>query len=142
MKILGIDLGDRWVGTALSDPMGITCKPYQTIELANVEAFLARVLPLERVTTVIVGYPKTFSGGQSAQTARIVEQKEALEKLFAEIKGTAVQWLLWDERLSSKRANELQQQARTPEAKQKSHSIAAAFILQSYLDNLAFKNLE
>ncbi len=142
MKALGIDLGDRWVGTALSDGLKMTCKPYQTVDLDDVETFLEKLLVTEPISVVVVGYPKTFSGGESAQTTKIVLLKNTLEARFAEVKGRTVTWLLWDERLSSKRALDAQHGSSSPEAKKKSHSIAAAFILQSYLDNLAFHAVE
>ncbi len=137
MRILALDLGDKWVGTALSDALGITCKPYKTIMLPQLPEFLQATIPLERITTVVIGYPKTFSGGQSDQTRKIVAEKERLEQQFGQVNDVTMTWILWDERLSSKRAQELVQRARTPEEKQKSHSIAAAFILQTYLDHLA-----
>ena len=90
---------------------------------------------------VLVGYPKTFSGGASEQTLKIEKMKEELEVKFGQIGEKKIMWILWDERLSSKRAAELHRGARTSEEKQKSHSTAAAFILQSYLDNLAFSTL-
>lgn len=142
MKILGLDLGDRWVGVALSDGMRLSCKPYETVELNDLETFLGKILATEPINLVIVGYPKTFTGGQSDQTNKIIAQKDALEQRFSMVGSRAIAWLLWDERLSSRRASELQQKSSTPEAKRKSHSIAAAFILQSYLDNLAFHALE
>jgi putative holliday junction resolvase len=138
MRILALDLGDKWVGTALSDALGITCKPYKTVTLPQLPGFLQTVIPQEHVTTVVIGYPKTFSGGQSDQTRKIVATKEKLEQQFGQVNDVTITWILWDERLSSKRAQELVQKARTPEEKQKSHSIAAAFILQTYLDHLAF----
>jgi putative Holliday junction resolvase len=137
MKILALDLGDKWVGTALSDPLGITCKPYQTVGLAQLTSFLTHVLATENITTVIIGYPKTMSGGQSDQTLKIVKFKEELEQQLPSINGRAISWILWDERLSSKRASSLQSNKSDVESKKKSHSLAAAFILQSYLDYLA-----
>ena len=128
------------MGSALSDGLGITCKPYKTVQLEQLEAFLSDVLKKERIRTVVVGYPRTFSGGESTQTVKIVGQKQVLEQQFGQVDGQSVTWILWDERLSSKRASDVQQKATMAEAKQKSHSIAAAFILQSYLDNLAFRN--
>jgi putative Holliday junction resolvase len=142
MKALGIDLGDRWVGTALSDGMRISCKPYQTIDLDKIEPFLEALLAAEPISTVVVGYPKTFSGGESEQTNKIVLMKEQLAVRFALVKGRDITWILWDERLSSKRAQGVLQGASGPEAKKKSHSVAAAFILQSYLDNLAFHGVQ
>lgn len=142
MKILALDLGDKWVGTAIAHPLGITCKPYITIELKELKQFLAKVIPLEGVGTVVVGYPKTVSsGGESDQTRRVVALKEELEHYFEVVEKKPVTWVLWDERLSSKRASVVQQHRHDPESKKKSHSVAAAFILQSYLDHLAFKKL-
>lgn len=142
MKVLGLDLGDRWVGVAISDALKISCKPCETVQLEQLEPFLTQLFTKETITTVVVGYPKTFMGGESAQTNKIVELKNALQERFSSVGGRSLQWLLWDERLSSKRASELQQRASSPDAKRKSHAIAAAFILQSYLDNLAFHTVE
>ena len=72
-----------------------------------------------------------MSGTESEQTKKIIAQKEELEMLFPKIK-----WILWDERLSSKRLNI--KQAKNKADKVHSHSIAAASILQTYLDFLDF----
>lgn len=138
MKILALDLGDKWVGSATSDPLGITCKPYQTVDITQLSVFLSQVLGKESISTVVIGYPKTMSGGESDQTIKIVKTKEDLERQFPSVNGTTITWVLWDERLSSKRASTLQNNKSDPESKKKSHSLAAAFILQSYLDFLAF----
>lgn len=142
MKILSLDLGDKWVGTALSDVLKVTCKPYQTIPINQLTQFLKKILHDEPITVIVVGYPKTFSGGESDQTKKIVGQQLELEKNVAEWQTKKITWILWDERLSSKRAEELKRGSRDPEAKMKSHSIAAAFILQSYLDSLAFHSID
>lgn len=140
MKILALDLGNKWVGSAIAHPLGITCSPYQTIELKELKSFLTKTLSHENIGTVVVGYPKTVStGGESEQTRRIVKLKEELERQFDVIGGHKLEWILWDERLSSKRASEVQHHRHDAESKKKSHSVAAAFILQSYLDHLAFK---
>lgn len=139
MKILALDLGDRWVGSAISDGLGISCKPYQTVELEQLDQFLTKTLASERIATVVVGYPKTVSSGtESEQTKKIIAAKDALEQKFAEVAGQTISWILWDERLSSKRAAQ-GKLSLDKEAKMKSHSVAAAFILQTYLDYLAFQ---
>ncbi|MFH0898279.1 MAG: Holliday junction resolvase RuvX [bacterium] len=131
MKLLALDLGDKWIGSAIADPLGITCKPYKTIELEELEHFLNQTIKQEDISTIIVGYPQTFACKESEQTKKIVTLKETLEKKFSN-----VTWILWDERLSSKHAEQLKRTKSTDD-KKKSHSIAAAFILQSYLDQQA-----
>ncbi|MBY0352872.1 Holliday junction resolvase RuvX [Candidatus Babeliales bacterium] len=136
MKILGLDLGDRWVGSALADPLGISCRPYETVELENLETFLRRAIPDQDISVIVVGYPKTMGAGtESDQTRKTVKLKEELEQKF-----TNVDWVLWDERLSSKRADQLKGTGKTPEEKRRQHSVAASFILQSYLDYKAFSS--
>jgi len=132
MKTLALDVGDKWTGTALSDSLGMFAQPYQTTPSDKLETFLKDVLEKEPIKTVVVGYPKTMRGTISDQTRKVEATKEKLEKLF-----DSIEWVLWDERLSSKRASNLKK-ARTKEDKIKSHSIAAAFILESYLE---FKKL-
>ncbi len=134
MKILALDLGDKWVGTAISDPLKITCKPHETVDIENLLPFLEKLLDVQSISIVVVGYPTTLSGGtESDQTRKVVVLKNELEVRFSDIK-----WILWDERLSSKRADQLKR-ATNKDEKIKSHSVAAAFILQGYLDYLAFQ---
>lgn len=130
MKVLGLDPGDVWIGVAISDALGISCRPLSTITLDELETFLTTILSKEAIDTIVVGYPLTMKGLQSDQTKKIILLKEALEKKF-----TKAHWLLWDERLSSKRAQTTQTSgAQSKEARHKEHAIAAAFILQGYLD--------
>lgn len=135
MKILALDLGDVWIGSAISDGLGISCRPYQTVQLAELESFLTKTFAQESISTVVVGYPKTVGAGtESDQTKKIVALKEELEQKFGQ-----VSWVLWDERLSSKRAEQARQgHFKDKEEKRLGHSIAASFILQTYLDYLAF----
>lgn len=127
MKILALDIGDAWTGSAISDALGLVAKPYQTVQTGDLQAFLNNIFQQETVQTIIIGHPKTMRGTASQQTKKVEEVKEALEKEFPHKK-----FLLWDERLSSKRAQTLKN-ARSKEEKAKSHSIAAAFILETYL---------
>ena len=132
MKILALDLGDKWVGSALSDALKLFARPYKTVGLYELTKFLEETFLNEKIDTVLIGYPKTMKGTESEQTKKVVAQKEELEKLFPEKK-----FILWDERLSSKRAEQTKKTS-SKEAKLQSHSIAAAFILESYLNYLQF----
>lgn len=130
MKIVALDLGDAWVGTALSDPLAIIAKPYKTVKIHELIDFLTELFMREKIEKIIIGYPITMRGAESKQTKDILTIKEDLEKKFSDH-----QWILWDERLSSKRAQTLKK-AFTKEEKIQAHSIAAAFILESYLTYL------
>ncbi len=132
MKILALDIGDAWTGSALSDALGMFAQPYKTIRAENLNEFLTEVLKEEPIKTVVIGYPKTLRGTESDQTKKVVAHKEKLETTFPD-----VNWVLWDERLTSKQASGIKR-AKTKEEKQESHSIAAALILTSYLDRLRF----
>jgi putative Holliday junction resolvase len=129
MKILALDIGDVWTGTAISDSLGIIAKPYKTTQSSILASFLQDVFKSEEIETIVVGYPKTMAGKESAQTKKTTEFIEHLRVLFPE-----KLFVLWDERLSSKRADMLRSGRRSPEEKRASHSRAAAFILASYLE--------
>lgn len=133
MKILALDLGDVWTGTALSDGLQILARPYKTVKTDVLEAFLIETFKEERISTVIVGLPQTLRGTESDQTRKTIAYKEKLETQFPKYT-----WILWDERLSSKQA----QQLNIPkDDKQKIHSLAAALVLETYLMNLQFKKM-
>ena len=135
-KTVALDIGDAWTGIAISDILGMVARPYNTVASHKLSSSLADIFKQEQIGTVIVGYPKTMKGHESAQTLKVVAHKEALEKEFPH-----VTWLLQDERLSSKRASNLRieqgKKTRTPEEKLKGHALAAAFILDAYLEGQA-----
>lgn len=130
MRIVALDIGDRWTGSAISDPLGMFARPYKTVKTIELEHFLEQVIEQEKIGAVVVGYPKTLRGTESEQTKKTKEYKKKLENKFS-----AVSWHLWDERLTSKMAARIKK-AKTKEDKLKQHSIAAALILESYLSYL------
>ena len=127
MKILALDIGDQWTGSAISDPTGTFARPYQTVKSTELEQLLAEKIKSENIQQIVVGHPKTLKGTESEQTKKIVAEKNRLEKIFP-----SVTWVLWDERLTSKMAAKTKRK-KTKESKLQAHSIAAAFILDSYL---------
>ncbi len=132
MKLIGLDVGDRWTGIALSDELHIIASPYETVDSDELEKKIAYLIDTQPISHIVVGYPITLRGTESDQTRKIRASKELWEKKFS-----TVEWVLWDERLTSKQAARLKQ-AKTKEQKLKQHSVAAALILKSYLDHLAF----
>lgn len=135
MKILALDTGDVWTGTALSDALGIIAKPFKTIKSEELTSFLQELLNKESINTIIVGHPKTLRGTQSEQTKKVEQLFNFLQQEF-----TSVTWVLWDERFTSQQAARLKQ-AKNKEDKIHSHSLAAAFILASYLEYRHFQKI-
>lgn len=127
-KIAALDLGDRHVGIALSDPLKLLARPYDTTNANNLLDYLKAFIHKENVETIIVGLPKTLKNTESEQTLKVRKQFDELALQFPECK-----WMVWDERLTSKQASSYKKE-RTAQAKKESHAIAAALILSNYLD--------
>ena len=104
-KILALDLGDVWTGIAISDPLKTLARPIESVKTTALHAHLKELLKLEKIESIVVGNPITLAGTESKQTERAKEQKTALEAEFP-----SMQFILWDERLSSKQASHLQHQ--------------------------------
>lgn len=127
-RILGIDPGERRVGLAVSDPLGLTAQGLDTFDrregdlLDHLRALVAEY----GVGEIVMGHPLSMSGRPS-ETTRAVE---ALAKEVGAALGLPVR--LWDERLTSAEARRVLAGARAP--KGAADRIAAALILQSYLD--------
>jgi len=134
MKILALDLGDVHTGTAISDVSRIIAKPYKTLSFSNLENSLKEIFSQETISTVVVGYPKTMMGKISTQTQKVIDIKNEYETKFPDQK-----WVLWDERLSSKNAEKFKK-GKEKEDKLRLHSVAAALILESYLEHLRIRD--
>ena len=132
MKILALDIGDRWVGVAISDPLGILPRPYDTIKTAELFTSLANIIEKECISTIVVGLPTTLRGTESDQTKKVISLTEDLKKLFP-----TIEWKMWDERLTSKQASKFKS-TKTKEDKLRSHAIAAAIFLSAYLEYKRF----
>jgi putative Holliday junction resolvase len=133
MRVLGIDPGARRIGLALSDPEGQFASPLPAV-LARGADEIVRKLAVEvarcQAARVVMGLPLRLDGseGESARLAR-----RLAERLHAE---TGLPVVLWDERLTSRAAQRTLNETGTPRSKRKQavDSIAAALLLQSYLD--------
>ena len=133
-RVLGIDYGERRIGLALSDPMGIIAKPLKFIDRKKHTDYISEILNTSKekhANIIVVGLPLTLRGKKSQQT--IVVQK-FIEKL-KQLGGIPV--IPVDERLSSVAAKKsLQEQGvKTGHAKGRVDETAAAIILQEYLDS-------
>ena len=125
-----LDLGDAWATVALTDPLRFFAKPYKTVAAEQLETFLQETFSKEKISIVVVGYPKTMQGTESDQTRLVVATKEKLEQMFPQ-----QQWVLWDEDYQANKHAALKLKNKTEKLEQ--HAIAAAIILESYLPFLA-----
>lgn len=125
MRVLGIDLGRRRTGLALSDPLGMTCSPLEVVEERDGERLLLRIMEMaseREVGEIVVGLPRPLAGG----TNRQVESVLTFVGLLEERAGTPV--VTWDERFTSKLAEKGRSRTEPQDA------VAACYMLQGYLD--------
>ena len=138
MRVVGIDLGDRRIGIAVSDASGILARPLKTIErgmsdaeaVEQLRAFIAELAEHDEVGSVVVGMPSRLDGSPSPQTQRIGSMVSLLAARLA------IPVFTQDERLSSREAEERLSLGEKDWRKRKAKldAAAAAVILQDYLD--------
>jgi putative Holliday junction resolvase len=134
MRILALDVGERRIGVAVSDPMGIVARPVATIERASREEDFAAINDLvdeHQAELVVVGLPLTLRGEVGPQAKTIQRYAEALEETLS------VPMKMWDERYTTASAEEVlrrRNDAGRRKGKRGIDAVAAAFILQAYLD--------
>jgi putative holliday junction resolvase len=107
-------------------------RPYSTIKSTELFTSLEKIIDKERISTIVVGLPTTLRGTESDQTKKVIALTEDLKKLFP-----TIEWKMWDERLTSKQASTITS-TKTKEDKLRSHAIAAAIFLSSYLEYKRF----
>lgn len=136
MRILAIDHGSRRIGIAISDELKLIAQPLEFIPAEPFTDFLARLQELLRekeVELILVGLPRNMDGSHGPAAQKVQE-------FVATLRGhVGVPIRTWDERLTSAQANRLliQGNVRRDKRKEKVDQMAAAILLQSYLDGLA-----
>lgn len=133
MRKMGIDLGEKTIGIAVSDELGWTAQGLETIKRTNEKKDLERIGELIKefnVSEIVVGYPKNMNG-------TVGERGQASER-FAKLLNKRFQLPvhLWDERLTTVAAEKTLLDADMSRKKRKQviDKLAAVLILQSYLD--------
>ncbi len=131
-RILALDVGTVRVGVALSDPLGMTAQPLMVIHRRREDPFIkvADLVAEYEVERVVVGRPLTLSG----EAGLAVESVDAFVEELA--KKLEVPIESWDERLTTAQAQRVMITAgvRRDKRKEKIDKVAAALILQSYLE--------
>ena len=135
MRILALDHGTKRIGVALSDELKMIGQPLEFIEAEPFAGFLVRLKELIRtkeVELILVGMPRNMDGSYGEAAAKVREFVAVLKETIT------VPLRLWDERLTSTQANRLliAGNVRRGDRKEKVDKMAAAILLQSYLDSL------
>ena len=133
MRILGLDVGERRIGVAISDPDQRLAVPLRVIDRKGEDglAAIADLARREEVGTVVVGLPVTMEGAVGAQA-------ESVEHYAAALRAhTNAEVVLYDERLSSVEADRQLRAAglNSRAAKERRDAVAASIVLQAYLDS-------
>jgi putative Holliday junction resolvase len=135
-RILALDPGTKRIGVAVSDEMGWIAQPLETFERRSLEADVAHIQSLVRrhnVREVVMGMPFRLNG-------RIGPEAEGVQRFMTTLERVlSVPIVSWDERLTSKSAEDLLIGANVSRKKRKGavDRVAAAILLQSYLEALA-----
>ena len=140
MRYMGLDIGDKTIGVAVSDPLQISAQGITTIERIGVKKDTAKVLEMAKeyeVSTIVSGLPLMLSGEDSPQTQKVRDFVEKLQNK-ARSTGMTLEFVFQDERFTTKMAEDVLIAADMRREKRKTiiDRQAAVIILQSYLDTI------
>ena len=144
MRLMGLDYGTKTVGVALSDPLGLTAQPIETIsrkEENKLRRTCARIEELAAqydVKTIVLGFPKHMNNDIGERAEKALEFRDMLQR------RTGIEVIMWDERLTTAGAERALIESGVRRENRKKHidQIAAVFILQGYLDLLQMRRRE
>lgn len=131
MRYLALDLGDRRIGVAVSDTLGMIARPLEVFQRTSREADFSHIRGLVedyQVDALVVGLPINMDGTEGQQAAWVRDYTaELADEILAPIS-------LWDERLTTEEAKDIMRAQGKAPRKDWIDAVAAAVILQSYLD--------
>ncbi|MCG2207771.1 Holliday junction resolvase RuvX [Staphylococcus epidermidis] len=137
-KILGLDVGSKTVGIAISDLMGWTAQGLDTLRINEEQDDLGidqlvKIIKDNQVGTVVIGLPKNMNNSIGFRGEASIKYKEKLQESIP-----SIDIVMWDERLSTMAAERSLLEADVSRQKRKKviDKVAAVFILQGYLDSI------
>lgn len=138
MRAISLDVGDKTIGVALSDSLGITANGLMTIERVGIRKDADKVLALVKehgCDTIVIGLPLNLDGGDSIQTEKVREFRRMLENKMRSTGVKDISVVFQDERFTTKMAEDVLIEADVSRAKRKKviDKQAAVIILQSWL---------
>ena len=133
MRVLGLDVGDRRIGVALSDALGVTAQPLTVMTRGGLTQDLNAICALaaqHQAEAIVVGLPLTMRGEQGPQAKKVMAFAEALRRRLS----ISVQFI--DERLTTVQGERALLETDTPRRRRKQliDQVAAQLILQQFLD--------
>lgn len=139
MRVMGLDIGEKTVGVAHSDPLGITAQPIETIHYQSPSEAFKRIFTLireKKTKKIIAGIPLTMNGEQGPQAQKVKLFVQHLQQFLTK-RGEICEVEFWDERLSTVGAERVLLDAKLSRAKRKKviDKMAASYILQGYLES-------
>lgn len=132
-RIMGLDVGDKTIGVALSDPLFVTAQPFETIRRTKAKADINRleeIVKEKEVEQIVVGLPKNMNNTMGPQSMKVISFVDLLKKRFD------IEIVYEDERLTTVQSESvlIDMNVRRENRKKQIDNIAASFILQSFLD--------
>lgn len=136
MRILGLDVGDRTIGVAISDPLGFTAQGITTIRRKSLQYDLdelKKICDEYSVELILSGLPKNMNGTIGPQGEKVLEFCEKVKEFL----NLPIE--MWDERLTTVAATRAMLEADLSRAKRRKivDKMAATYILQGYLDKIS-----
>ncbi|NMB39633.1 MAG: Holliday junction resolvase RuvX [Firmicutes bacterium] len=133
MRVLGLDLGEKTIGVAVSDQLGLTAQGLEVIRRINKKRDFKRINQLViqyKVDKIVIGMPRRTDGSYGPEAERVKEFAQALGKFIT------VPIFFWDERFSTVAAERVLLEGDVSRAKRRKviDKVAASLILQAYLD--------
>ena len=138
MRIMGLDYGSKTVGVAVSDLLGMTAQPVETItrkdenKLRKTCARIEELIQEYKVTKIVLGLPKHMNDDIGDRAEKSIAFGEMLKR------RTGLEVIMWDERLTTVEAEQtlIECNVRREDRKKYIDQIAAVFILQGYMDSV------
>ncbi len=132
-RVMGLDLGDKTIGVAISDPLLITAQGLKTIRRENIKkdiAELKNIIAKYNITKIVMGFPKNMNNTVGPQGEKVLDFVEELKKRID------IEIILEDERLTTAIAEKILIHGDVSREKRKKviDTVAATYILQTYLD--------
>lgn len=130
---MGLDVGDKTIGVALSDPLFISAQPMETIKRTKTNKDIERIIEIidqYEVSTIVVGLPKNMNNTIGPQSMKVMSFVDLMKKKIDK------EIIYQDERMTTLQSERvlIDMKVRRENRKKYIDKIAAAFILQTYLD--------